>query len=85
MFIIIIILALTVVGGLKNVDGFSGLWNENYSRLEFKTEMFTNQSNVNLDRKILFGKITHHLGPEISKMLVKGKFGDEDSTFDSGP
>ena len=52
-----------------------------YSKLVFKTEMFTDRSNVVLDRKILFGKITHHLDPEISKMLVKGKFGNEDSTF----
>ena len=51
----------------------------------FKTEMLIYQSKANLDEKILFGKITHHLDPEIRKMLVNGKFGNEDSTFQSGP
>ena len=37
-----------------------------------KTEMFTNQSKTNLDEKILFSKITHHLDHEIRKMLAKG-------------
>ena len=51
--------------------------------LIFKTGMFY-QSKANLDEKILFGKITHHLGPEIRKMLVNGKFGNEAPTFHSG-
>ena len=34
--------------------------------------------------KILFGIITHHLDPEIRKMLVNDKFGNEDSIFHSG-
>ena len=51
----------------------------------FKTEMVINQSKANLDEKILFGKITHHLDPEIRKMQVRGMFGNENSTFHSGP
>ena len=35
-------------------------------------------------RKFLFGKITHHLDPEIRKMLVNGEFGNDDSRFHSG-
>ena len=34
---------------------------------------------------ILFRKVTHHLDPEIRKILVKDMFGNEDSTFHSGP
>ena len=33
----------------------------------FRTEMFIFQSKANLDVKIVFDKITHHLEPEISK------------------
>ena len=51
----------------------------------FKTDMLIFQSKANLDEKILFGKITHHLDPAIRKMLVKSKFGNEKSTFHSGP
>ena len=32
--------------------------------LMFKTRMFIYQSKANLDEKISFGKITHHLDPE---------------------
>ena len=35
----------------------------------------------NWDEEILFGKITHHLEPENWKMIVNGKFGNEDSTI----
>ena len=38
-----------------------------------------------LDENILFGKVTHHLDPEIRKILVNGKFSNGDSTFHSGP
>ena len=38
----------------------------------FKTEMLIYQSKANLDEKILFDKSTHHLDPEIRKMLVNG-------------
>ena len=31
--------------------------------------------------EILFGKIIRHLDPEITKMLVKGVFANEDPTF----
>ena len=50
-----------------------------------KTEMLIHQSKANLDEKILFRNISHHLDPEIRKMIVKGKFGNEDSTFQAGP
>ena len=51
----------------------------------FTIKMLIYQSKANLDQKILFGKITHHLDPEIWKMLINGKFGNEDPTFHSGP
>ena len=51
----------------------------------FKTEMFIYQSKVNLDGKILFGSIPRLTDPEIRKMLVKGMFGNNNSTFHSGP
>ena len=35
-------------------------------------------------RKLLFCRITHHLEPKIRRMLVKGMFGNEDSTFHFG-
>ena len=38
----------------------------------FKAEMFICHSKDNLDEKILFGKIAHHLDPEIKKMQVRG-------------
>ena len=51
----------------------------------FKTEMLIYQSKAIFDEKILFGKITYHLDPEIRKMLVNGKFGNGYSTFTFGP
>ena len=39
----------------------------------FKAEMLIYQSQANLDEKILFGMIIHHLDPEIRKMLVNSK------------
>ena len=51
----------------------------------FKTEMLIDHSKTNLDEKILFRKITHHLDLEIRKMMANCKFGNEDSTFHSGP
>ena len=54
-------------------------------RLIFKTEILTYQPKANLGEKILFSKIAHHLDPEIRKTMVNGKFGNEDSTFHSGP
>ena len=51
----------------------------------FKTSILTYQSKVNIDVKILFGKVTHHLDPEIWKMLEGACFGIKNSTFDSGP
>ena len=40
--------------------------------LIFKTDMLIYQSKANLDHKILFVKITHHLDLEIRKMPVRG-------------
>ena len=40
---------------------------------------------ANLDEKIFFGEISHHLGTEICKILVMGLFGNKDSSFHSGP
>ena len=39
-----------------------------------ETEMLIYQSNDKLDKKSLFGKITHHLDPEVGKMLINDKF-----------
>ena len=50
----------------------------------FVTKMLIYQSKANLDEKILFGKITHHLDPEIRKMWVMGTFGNRKPTFHSG-
>ena len=47
----------------------------------FKTEMLIYQSKGNLDEKNLFGKITHHLDPEIRKMQVNGIYGNKNSIF----
>ena len=58
-------------------------------RLIFKTEMLIYQSKANLDEKTLFGKlthpVTHHLNSGILEILVKGMFGNEDSTCHSVP
>ena len=54
-------------------------------QLIFKTEILIYQSKANLDEKILFGKITHHLDLEIKKVMVNGKFWNKDSAFHSGP
>ena len=55
----------------------------------FKTEISIYQSKANLEKKIFFGKITHHLEQEIKKMLiriwVRGMFENKDSTCKSGP
>ena len=51
----------------------------------FKTNMLTYQSKTNLDEKIIFGKITHHLDPEIRKMLEGACFGIKNFTIHSGP
>ena len=56
----------------------------------FKTEILTSQSEafnekVRLDGEVLFGKNTYYLDPEIRKTLMRGMFGNENSTFHSGP
>ena len=55
------------------------------TRSILKNEMLFYQSKANLDGKILFREITHRLDSEMRKMLVRGKFGVEDSTIHSGP
>ena len=50
-------------------------------RLILKIEMLIYQSKANLEKKILFGKITHGFDPEIWKMLGRGIFRIKDSTF----
>ena len=59
----------------KKVTRFAGYGMKNM-RPTFKTEMLVYQSRANLDEKSLFGKIAHHLGSEIRKILVNGKFED---------
>ena len=51
----------------------------------FKTEMSVYQSKDNLDVKVLFGRIAHHLDPEIRKMFAKDSYSNENSIFHSGP
>ena len=51
----------------------------------FKTNMLNYQSKANFDEKISFGKFTHHLDPEIRKMLEGACWGIKNSTFHSGP
>ena len=43
----------------------------------FKTELLIYQSQANLDEKLLFDKITHHLDIEIRKMPVRGLYGNQ--------
>ena len=51
----------------------------------FQTKLLIFQSKANLDEKILFGKITHHVVQEITKMLARGMFVNGNSTFRSSP
>ena len=52
---------------------------------DIQTKIIICQSKVESDEKILFRKITHHPDPEIKLMLVRGLFGDGNSTFHFGP
>ena len=40
--------------------------------LIFKTEMLIYLSKADIDVKILFGKVTHFIDPEIRKLLIMG-------------
>ena len=60
-------------GGIKSV------------RQIFETKMLIYQSEATSDVNVLFGNIIHLLDTEIRKMLEKGLFGNQDSTFYSGP
>ena len=51
----------------------------------FKINTLTYLSKANLDEKILFGKIIHHLDTKIRKMLEVACFWIKNSTFHSGP
>ena len=51
----------------------------------FETEMLIYQSEANFEAKILFGKITHYVEPEIRKMLERGLLWSKDPTFHFGP
>ena len=50
---------------------------------DIHTKMLILQSKTNLDGKILFGKVTNLLEPDVRKMLVRCMFGNENSTFHS--
>ena len=60
------------------------MWHKKYEG-DIETKTLSYQSTAKLDKKILFGKITHHLDPENRTTVVNDKFGNEDSTFHSGP
>ena len=49
------------------------------------TKILFFQSKAYLDEKILFGKISHHLDPEIRKLLVRRMFGNGTTIFHPGP
>ena len=51
----------------------------------FKTKVLIYHSKVDLDDKILFGSIPHLTSLEMRKMLERGMFGSNSSTFHSGP
>ena len=51
----------------------------------FETKLKIYQPNANLDAKILCRNIVHLIDPEMTKMPEKGLFGNQDSTFQSGP
>ena len=59
-------------------------YGEKSMRPIFKSKMLIYQSKANLDEKMLFGKIIHHLDPKIRKVLVRGMFGNKDSSFHFG-
>ena len=42
---------------------------------DIQIEMLIYQSQTDLDEKILFGNVTHHLDPEIRKMEVRACLG----------
>ena len=49
-----------------------------------KTKMLIHRSKINLDVKILFGKITQLLEPEIGKCSKRALYEWQGSTFHSG-
>ena len=59
----------------RKVYAFDRLWNKKQVA-SIKTEMLIFQSKANLDKKILFGKITHLKDPTIKRMSVRGLYGN---------
>ena len=51
----------------------------------FKTDILLCQSKLNLDEKILFGKIIYHLDLKLEKCMQEVCMGFENSTFHFGP
>ena len=49
----------------------------------FKIKMVIYQSKADLDVKILLGNIIHFIDPKIMKMMERGLYGNQDSTFHS--
>ena len=49
----------------------------------FKAEILIYQSKVNLDEKLLVGKMPHLIDPEVRKMLGRVIFGSKNTTFHS--
>ena len=62
---------------LTRLEGYGIRACGQYSR----KKMFIYQSKANLDVESLFGNITHLVDPEVRKMLERGLFGNQDSTF----
>lgn len=72
--------------GEQNIEVrmFGGLWNKSLLPI-FNPRMLIQQSKLNIKyKKILIGKITHYLDPEIRKMPVMCSYENEYFTFDSG-
>ena len=73
-----------IPGESRKVYAFGGC-GINSMRPIFEAKILIYQSKANLDETILFGNITNLIDPEIRKMMEKGLFGNQDSTFHSGP
>ena len=65
-------ISLTSIPDEQKIYAHLAGWEVKNMRLISKTEMLIYQSKVNLDEKILSGKITHHLDPEIRNNGGKG-------------
>ena len=54
--------------------GIKSMW------VMLKAKMLSFQSKANLDKKMLFAKITHHFDLEIRKTLIRGMSGNRNHT-----